>query len=218
MTAYESTTSRLVQQELEACVLIQDLLPLYAEGEVSPGSRELIAEHVARCERCAGYLAGTHSALAQLRRARTAHIATLAHDVPNQKVMAGGQRLVAAIALLTTYGGGLVASVLIGQTTSGRGNPLELVLGLGLGSISLIALFALARTRGLLTLQRVLALLGSCGVALFGSIAFVANGHGGELTLGILLWLLGLAGVWAAVLQRPAESAAAAMAPKLNNH
>jgi hypothetical protein len=207
MTAYESITSRLVQQELGACVLIQDLLPLYVEGEVSPGSRELIVEHVAHCERCAGYLAGTQSALAQLRRERTVHIATLARDVPNRRTVVGGQRLVAAIALLTTYGAGLVASVLIGQTVSGRGNPLELLLGLGLGSISLIALFALARTRGALTLQRVLALLGSSGVALFGSIALVANGHGGELTLGFLLWLVGLAGVWAAVLQRPAEAA-----------
>ena len=203
MTAYESTTARLAQQELGACVLIQDLLPLYVEGEVSPGSRDLIVEHVARCERCAGYLAGTQSALAQLRRDRTVHIATLARDLPNRSALAGGQRLVAAIALLTTYGGGLVGSVLIGHTASGHGNPLELLLGLGLGSISLVALFALARSRGSVTLQRVLALLGSCGVALFGSIALVANGHGGELMIGFLLWLLGLAGVWAAVLQRP---------------
>ena len=67
MTAYESTTARLLQQELGACVLIQDLLPLYVEGEVSPGSRDMIMEHVARCEHCAGYLAGTQNALTQLR-------------------------------------------------------------------------------------------------------------------------------------------------------
>jgi hypothetical protein len=208
MTAYESTTSRLLQQELGACVLIQDLLPLYVEGEVSPASRDLIVEHVARCERCAGYLAGTQNALAQLRRDHTVHNATLARDMPNRKTVTGGQRLVAAIALLTTYGGGLVASTLIGHTVSGQGDPVELAFGLGLGSISLIALFGLARSRGALTLQRVMALLGSCGVALFASIALVASGHGGELTLGFLLWLVGLAGVWATVLQRPAESAA----------
>src|SRR5690349_21605494 len=113
MTAYESTTSRLVQQELGACALIQDLLPLYVEGEVSPGSRDLIVEHVARCERCAGYLAGTQSALTQLRRERTTHIATLARDTPNRRTLAGGQRLVTVIAVLTTYGGGLAASVLL---------------------------------------------------------------------------------------------------------
>ena len=40
-------------------------------------------------------------------------------------------------------------------------------------------------------------------VALVGTIAFVANGHGPEFTVGLLLWALGLAGVWAAVGQRP---------------
>jgi hypothetical protein len=204
MTAYESTTARLLQQELGACTLIQDLLPLYVEGEVSPGSRDMIVEHVARCERCAGYLAGTQSALIQLRRDRTSHITTLERDTPNRQALAGGQRLVTVIAVLTTYAGGLAASVLLWNSTGrGLGNPIELLLGLTLGFASLIALLALARSRSPLTLQRVLALLGSCGVALFGTIAFVAGGHGGELTIGLLLWALGLAGVWAAVAQRP---------------
>src|SRR5215212_5760195 len=108
MTAYESTTSRLVQQELGACALIQDLLPLYVEGEVSPGSRDMIMEHVSRCECCAGYLAGTQNALTQLRHERTTHIATLDRDTPNRRTLTGGQRLVTAIAVLTTYAGGLV--------------------------------------------------------------------------------------------------------------
>ena len=205
MTAYESTTSRLLQHELGACVLIQDLLPLYVEGEVSPASRDLIVEHVARCERCAGYLAGTQNALIQLRRDRTSHITTLERDTPNRQTLASGQRVVAGIAVLTTYGGGLVASMLLWHSLwSGSGNPLELLLGLTLGFASLIALLALARSRSPLTLQRVLALLGSCGLTLFSSLALVGGGHGGELTLGLLLWALGLAGVWAAVAQRPA--------------
>src|SRR3954454_20170992 len=107
MTAYESTTSRLLKQELGACVLIQDLLPLYVEGEVSSGSRDLIVEHVARCERCAGYLAGTQNALTQLRRDRTIHIATLARDTPNRQTVTTGQRMITAIAVLTTYACGL---------------------------------------------------------------------------------------------------------------
>jgi hypothetical protein len=86
----------------------------------------------------------------------------------------------------------------------GSNNALELLLGLVLGLASLVALLALAHSRSPLTLQRVLALFGSCGVALFGTIAFVANGHGPALTAGLLLWALGLAGVWAAVAQRPA--------------
>lgn len=205
MTAYESTTARLLQQELGDCVLIQDLLPLYVEGEVSPGSRDMIMEHVARCEHCAGYLAGTQNALTQLRRDRTSHQTTLDHDTPNRQALAGGQRIVALIAMLTTYGGGLVASLLLWPAmSSGSDNAPELLLGLVLGSASLVALFALARSRSPLTLQRVLALLGSCGAALVGTIGFVARGHGGELTIGLLLWALGLAGVWAAVTQRPA--------------
>jgi hypothetical protein len=207
MTAYESTTSRLVQQELGACVLIQDLLPLYVEGEVSPGSRDMIMEHVARCERCAGYLAGTQNALTQLRRERTTQIATLDRDAPNRRALAGGQRLVTAIAVLTTYGGGLAATVLLWHALwSGSGNPLELLLGLTLGLASLSGLFALASSRGPLTIQRVLALLGSCGMALFSTIALVARGHGADLTVGLLLWALGVAGVWAAVAQRPAAT------------
>ncbi|MDQ2998463.1 MAG: zf-HC2 domain-containing protein, partial [Chloroflexota bacterium] len=113
MTAYESTTARLAQHELGACVLIQDLLPLYIEGETSPGSRDMIVEHVARCERCAGYLAGTQNTLTQLRHNHTTHITTLKRDTPNRQMLAGGQRIVTAIAVLTTYSGGLLASMLI---------------------------------------------------------------------------------------------------------
>ena len=211
MTAYESTTSRLVQQELGACVLIQDLLPLYIEGEVSPGSRDMIMEHVARCERCAGYLAGTQNALIQLRRESTIHIATLDRDTPNRRALTVGQRLVTAIAVLTTYGGGLAASVLMWHSLlSGLGNPIELLLGLTLGLASVIALLALAHSRGPLTLQRVLALLGSCGTALFSTITFVARGHGADLTVGLLLWGMALVGVWAAVAQRPSARSEAA--------
>jgi hypothetical protein len=115
-----------------------------------------------------------------------------------------GQRLVTAIAVLTTYGGGLAASLLIWHSgPRGGGDILALLIGLTLGFASLIALLALARSRSPLTLQRVLALLGSCGVALFSTFALIAEGHGGELTVGLLLWGLGLAGVWAAVAQRP---------------
>src|SRR4051794_17496106 len=111
MTAYETTTSRLFQQELGACALIQDLLPLYVEGEVSSGSRDLIVEHVARCERCAGYLAGTQNALTQLRRDQTIHIATLQRDTPNRQTISAGQRLITAIAILTTYAAGVAGSI-----------------------------------------------------------------------------------------------------------
>ena len=199
MTAYESATARLLPSEHVACALIQDLLPLYIEDEVSPDSRSLIAEHVAGCERCAGYLAGTQSALAQLHRDRTAHLTTLARDTPNRRGMDGSQRIVTAIATLTMYGAGLIASLLLWHALSNINNLMELLFGWVVGFVSLAALLALAHNRSPLTLPRVLALLGSCGVALVGTFGFVANGHGGQLTIGLLLWAAGLAGVWAAV-------------------
>ncbi len=204
MTTYESVTTRLAQQELGDCALIQDLLPLYAEGEVSPASRELIGEHVARCERCAGYLAGTQHRLAQLGRERAAHSATLARDTPNRRALAGGQRLVTAIALLTTYATGLAASLLIWRSfEQGDGLP-GLLLGSALGLATLLALLALASSRSPLTLTRVLALLGSCAAAA-GSSPLMLTNDGGPV-LGILVWILAFAGVWVAVAQPPAQA------------
>ena len=204
MTTYESVTTRLAQQELSDCALIQDLLPLYAEGEVSPASRELIGEHVVRCERCAGYLAGTQHTLAQLRRDQAAHSNTLARDTSNRRTVARGQRMVTAIALLTTYAAGLAASLLVMHGV-GRGDSMpELLLGSALGLATLLALLALASNRSPLTLTRVLALLGSCGVAVGGSALMLDNGA--APVIGIVIWMLAFAGVWAAVAQPPAST------------
>lgn len=204
MTTYESVTTRLAQQELGDCALIQDLLPLYAEGEVSPASRELIGEHVARCERCAGYLAGTQHRLAQLGRERAAHAATLARDTPNRKTVVGGQRLVTAIALFTTYATGLAASLLIWHSFS-QGDTLPgLLLGSALGLATLLALLALASSRGPLTLTRVLALLGSCAAAAGGSTLMLVEGA--APVIGFFVWMLAFAGVWVAVAQPPARA------------
>jgi hypothetical protein len=99
MTSYESPTSRLVQQELGACALIQDLLPLYIEGEVTPASRDLIAEHIAHCDRCAGYLAGARSVREQLRREATLRETSVGHDQAARQAIITGQRRVMALAL-----------------------------------------------------------------------------------------------------------------------
>jgi hypothetical protein len=197
MTAYETATTRLVQQELGACALIQDLLPLYVEGEVSPGSRDLIVEHVAHCDRCAGYLAGTQHALTQLRRDRTLHVATLERDAPNRQTVSARQRLVTAIAVLTSYGGGLIASVALAHLVLEGPDPAAFFVGMVLGLASLASLLALARGRSPLTLQRVIALLGSCAAATFGS--FITLESGGEPLPVLILWALGLVGVWVAV-------------------
>src|SRR5215211_5154257 len=99
MTAFESTTSRLVQQELGACALIQDLLPLYIEGEVTPASRDLIAEHLEHCDRCAGFLAGARSTREQLRRENTLRQTSVAQDWAARQAIIVGQRRVMAVVL-----------------------------------------------------------------------------------------------------------------------
>jgi hypothetical protein len=92
MTSFESATTRLVQQEFGACALVQDLLPLYMEHEVSANSRDLIAEHLARCERCAGYMAGARSMREQLQREGGLRAGQAARDYATQQAIALGQR------------------------------------------------------------------------------------------------------------------------------
>jgi hypothetical protein len=99
MTAFESTTSRLLQQEVGACALIQDLLPLYTEGEVTPASRDLIAEHLEHCERCTGFLAGARSTREQLRRDTTLRETSVAQDWAARQAIIVGQRRVMAVVL-----------------------------------------------------------------------------------------------------------------------
>lgn len=66
MTDY--TTQRMPHAEISGCALVQDLLPLYLDGEVTHESHVLIADHVQRCERCSGFLAGSQSVRTQMLR------------------------------------------------------------------------------------------------------------------------------------------------------
>lgn len=56
------------------CALVQDLLPLYMEGEVRPQSRMLIVAHLNDCAHCAGFLAGAQSVRAQFQQAKHADL------------------------------------------------------------------------------------------------------------------------------------------------
>jgi predicted anti-sigma-YlaC factor YlaD len=100
MTAFETTTTRLVQQQLGGCALIQDLLPLYIEGEVTPASRDLIAEHLMDCERCTGFLAGARSSREQLHRESRLRETSVAHDRVARQAITMGQRRVMAVVLV----------------------------------------------------------------------------------------------------------------------
>jgi anti-sigma factor RsiW len=99
MTAYETTTSHLIQPELGTCALIQDLLPMYLEAEVTPTSRELISEHLSRCERCAGFLAGARSVREQLRRDSALRDDSVERDHAARQALITGQRRMMALAL-----------------------------------------------------------------------------------------------------------------------
>ncbi|MBC8163265.1 MAG: zf-HC2 domain-containing protein [Roseiflexaceae bacterium] len=62
-------TERL-DHDAEVCALVQDLLPLYLEDEVSADSRALIVAHLNGCAHCAGFLRGAQSARVQFARER----------------------------------------------------------------------------------------------------------------------------------------------------
>jgi hypothetical protein len=116
MTSFETATTRLVQQELGACALIQDLLPLYMEHEVSVNSRELIAEHLARCERCAGYMAGARSMREQLQREGALRTGQAAQDQATRQAIALGQRRLRWLViggLCTLFGLGLMLALVL---------------------------------------------------------------------------------------------------------
>jgi predicted anti-sigma-YlaC factor YlaD len=118
MTAFETTTSRLVQQELGACALIQDLLPLYIENEVTPASRDLIAEHLAHCERCAGFLAGARSTREQLHRESMLRETSVVHDRAARQAIIVGQWQFKALVL-----GVLCLAILAGVISIGFISP-----------------------------------------------------------------------------------------------
>jgi predicted anti-sigma-YlaC factor YlaD len=92
MRSYESTTTRL-QHDVQLCALVQDLLPLYVEGEVTTSSRDAITGHLSQCERCAAFLAGAQSVRAQLRRGNAEATRALAADQPAQQAMQTYRRI-----------------------------------------------------------------------------------------------------------------------------
>jgi predicted anti-sigma-YlaC factor YlaD len=70
MQSYESTTQVLSRPDQITCAMVQDLLPLYIEQEVSERSQMTISEHIAQCAHCAGYLEGTRNTRTQLQQAQ----------------------------------------------------------------------------------------------------------------------------------------------------
>jgi anti-sigma factor RsiW len=200
MHAYETATTRLRAEETGACALVQDLLPLYLEGEVSAVSREQISQHLASCERCAGFLAGAQSVRAQLRRDQGQRAASLRADQqPRGAVLYVRELLGGFTAMLLCLPGGLTAA-LIG-TGLDSGDQAALAVGV-LGVIVICALLlGLARVMGPLTSTRTSTILG--GVALGGAavlaMLFFSSTSAVSLVASLLLGLAGLVGVWSGV-------------------
>lgn len=143
--AYDTTTSRLDHAATpEICALVQDLLPLYLEGEVSPGSRDTIVNHLAHCDRCAGYLAGAQSMRVQLRREAASHMQARTATLPEHHTLRRWQRLLAGLTalIICIIGGGASLSLAAGLNS---GQPEMLVIGMLVGSGALAALFVLAQ-------------------------------------------------------------------------
>ncbi|GAB4207837.1 MAG: hypothetical protein OHK0022_36560 [Roseiflexaceae bacterium] len=199
MPVYETTTTRLNQQELGSCALIQDLLPLYIEGEVSPSSRDLIVEHLARCERCAGFMAGAQTTMAQLRRETALQVHVVQRDAPVQQKVKAGQWLLKLIATFTICVIGGLSALLIFAGV-GTSTPGMSMVGLLAGLACFGALAAIAHNSIRMTMLRWFGLSTSCIIGVIGS-ALVALSRGeplGVLTM-LVLWLMGYAGVWLAL-------------------
>jgi predicted anti-sigma-YlaC factor YlaD len=114
MQSYESTTRRVSQDGPRICALIQDVLPFYLEGEVSPESRILIGEHLSECELCASFLAGAQSVHAHLRHENMLRGRVVDDDRRAQQIISTGRRQLMMLVLAATVGAIAVFMVVSG--------------------------------------------------------------------------------------------------------
>jgi predicted anti-sigma-YlaC factor YlaD len=197
---------RMPHAEIPGCALVQDLIPLYLDGEVTPESHVLIADHLQRCERCSGYLAGARTVRPQILSEQQAMraagpqptVTQLREPVANSFGMALWQSLMVLI-----YANGLVlgliSSVALGESF-GPIAPIVLVIG-GLAGLLVVGS---ARTR--IWLMPMLA-TGVGGVLLI-LVALLSGGSASTsmVMYGLVVAALGAWGVWLHRTQRPAPT------------
>jgi predicted anti-sigma-YlaC factor YlaD len=145
MNSYETTTNLLRHQDLyTTCTIVQDLLPLYAEQEVSEASRVMIDEHVRGCHHCRGFMAGSQSIQRQLRS--TQPQAPTPPPIPplaNNIVYLLLQKLVLVPIIIFAGMGGMGTMMLV------LGMPF---MGLFIGGVAFLGLLATALQQRRLTL------------------------------------------------------------------
>ena len=207
MTAYESVTTEIPSPEFGACALIQDLLPLYAEGEVSPGSRDTIAEHLARCERCASYLAGAQSVRAQLGREHVQRVSLLMRDRPARDVVTSGRRLATMIATLALCALGALGSLFVWVGLTERGSPAALPVGLVLGSLSFASLVVLAQRGEQFSLGRLVPAAALCGLGAFATVLLVMADSPPMKLFSVCGAAVAVVGVWMLIVPERREAA-----------
>lgn len=178
------------QVEIPGCTLVQDLIPLYLDGEVSPESHVLIADHVQQCPRCSGYLAGARSMRTQIlhdqQAVRAASSAGPTVAQVRQPITSNlGLRLWQTLMLLTYSFGLVMAAVGFGEHA-----PELIMVG---GVITLLAVGGLIKAGSLGTrFWRWLMLLTGAVGLLAALIGLTDGGPGSE---GIAAWGLGLIGL-----------------------
>lgn len=165
----DTINQRMPHAEIPGCALVQDLIPLYLDGEVTPESHVLMANHLQQCERCSGYLAGARSVRAQLLNEQQAvkaaasagpTVAQLRQPVVDSIGVALWRLLMA----LTHLGG--LALIFLGMT---RPAPAALLLGPAACGIAITGLLVARSTQtGLWRLLMVLTGLLGLGLAVIG--------------------------------------------------
>ena len=196
---------RLPHAEIPGCALVQDLIPLYLDGEVTPESHALMADHLQHCERCSGYLAGARSVRSQIlndqqkihaAQASQPSVAQVRQPVANSLGMALWQSLMALI-----YGAGLFSGLMGAAGASGGFPPILVGAILVLTGLGGLLMVGSARSLSWLVLM-VLTGVGGLGLILLALLV------GGPLLAVYGLGVVGLGawGVWLHYMLQPGQT------------
>ena len=206
-TPYTGPTQqyRLPRTEIPGCALVQDLIPLYLDGEVTPESHALMADHLQHCERCSGYLAGARSVRSQIlndqqkihaAQVSQPSVAQVREPVANSLGIALWQSLMALI-----YARGLVLGLMAAAGAIERFPPLLIAAALVLAGLGGLLVVGSGRTISWLVLM---VLTGLSGLLLL-PLSLIA-GEPMLLVYGVGVVGLGAWGVWLHAMLQPGQS------------